>query len=357
MEKEKRILHIMHESIFTSNFISFMKQNFPIENHYYFIRSRSVCRSKGDSMIKNYTFSLFNILNQIKDLYRISSSIDRIYLHSFQDPRLLIVFFFCFFSLKKMHWIVWGGDLYGFSKLSFIHQYFKRFLIKKMGGIVVLVDKDGDIAREKLNLRADFKIEQCLFYTSTILNRKLKALSDTTLMSSLNGGTNVLVGNSANPSNKHIEMIRKLKALSDNNEITELNVFCILSYGGNEDYKKQVIDFGINAFKDKFVVISDYIPVMEYNYLLSKIDIAFFGMERQQGLGNIFVLLEYGCTVYLNGNSSTAKWLNHNEVNYFDIELAQELIVLSMEEKMENAALLRSLFNESKHKADLEKLF
>ena len=44
-----------------------------------------------------------------------------------------------------------------------------------------------------------------------------------------------------------------------------IKLFCILSYGGNEEYKKQVIGRGSELFKDKFFPILNF---MEFKRIL-----------------------------------------------------------------------------------------
>ena len=51
-----------------------------------------------------------------------------------------------------------------------------------------------------------------------------------------------------------------------------IKLFCILSYGGSEEYKNQVIERGSELFKDKFLPILNFMNFDEYTYYSRSID-------------------------------------------------------------------------------------
>lgn len=118
------------------------------------------------------------------------------------------------------------------------------------------------------------------------------------------------------PSNNHFEILEKLSKFKDMN----IKLFCILSYGGNKEYNKKVIDKGIEVFNDKFYPVLDFMKFDEYMNFLSSLDIAIFAHDRQQAFGNITSLLSMKKTVYLKEKVTTYQTLKEMgiEVRSFD---------------------------------------
>lgn len=50
-------------------------------------------------------------------------------------------------------------------------------------------------------------------------------------------------------------------------------------------------------------------PIEKYTEFISKMDIGFFIMNRQQAIGNIFMMLANGCKVYLRKNSQMDEYI------------------------------------------------
>ena len=84
-----------------------------------------------------------------------------------------------------------------------------------------------------------------------------------------------------------------------------IKLFCILSYGGDEEYKNLVIKKGIELFKDKFHPVLNFMSFGHYMNFLSSLDIAIFVHNRQQEFGNIVSLLGMRKTVYLKEEVTT----------------------------------------------------
>jgi hypothetical protein len=133
---------------------------------------------------------------------------------------------------------------------------------------------------------------------------------------SIHLGTNILLGNSADPSNNHIEVFNKLTNYKD----SDIKVYTPLSYG-NKKYAQNIINQGKKLLGDKFVPITDFMPKEEYLTLLAKIDIAVFNHNRQQAMGNIITLLGLGKTVYLKQDISSAILLKNHGIKTFDLQM------------------------------------
>src|SRR5690606_3405679 len=97
---------------------------------------------------------------------------------------------------------------------------------------------------------------------------------------------NILVGNSADPSNNHLEILDKLLPYKD----ADIQIYTPLSYG-DQDHAKLVSEYGKKLFSEKFSPVTDFMKEENYLNFLCSIDIAIFNHKRQQGMGNITTLL------------------------------------------------------------------
>ena len=110
--------------------------------------------------------------------------------------------------------------------------------------------------------------------------------------------THPQIGNSATITNNHLEILKILSKFKREN----IKIFAPLSYGDME-YANQVISYGKEIFGDKFIPIQKFMPLEEYYRFLYTMDVAIFGMKRQQALGNIFMQIQMGCKIYFDRES------------------------------------------------------
>lgn len=106
---------------------------------------------------------------------------------------------------------------------------------------------------------------------------------------------NILVGNSASPTNNHIDVFKILKKI----ELQDRKIIVPLSYG-DHDYRLKISQIGSEYFGDSFIPLIDFIPMDKYASLVSGCNIVIMNHWRQQGLGNICMALYQGANVYLN---------------------------------------------------------
>jgi hypothetical protein len=122
------------------------------------------------------------------------------------------------------------------------------------------------------------------------------------------------VGNSADPSNNHIEILDKIK--KDINKNEKIKIICPLSYG-KKDHAKKVIQYGKKLFGKNFVPLKKFMDLKTYNKLQSNIDIAIFNHQRQQAMGNILTLLYLGKKVYIRDDIVTWDFMQKNDIKVF----------------------------------------
>jgi len=126
---------------------------------------------------------------------------------------------------------------------------------------------------------------------------------------------NIQIGNSADPSNEHFEMLGILKKYRDE----DIKIFAPLSYGPKE-YALRVKEEGERIFGKKFVALLDFMPYEQYLRFLGDVDIAMFNHRRQQAMGNTISLLGLGKRVYMRRDVTQCALFDRLGINVFDIK-------------------------------------
>jgi len=129
-------------------------------------------------------------------------------------------------------------------------------------------------------------------------------------------GDNILIGNSATPTNNHLEIFKLLAA----QDLAERKLIVPLSYGLPE-YRDAVIEKGRAAFGDRFVPICDYMPLPEYNNLIAQCSVAIMNHRRQQALGNIGAMLHRGAKVFLDEGGPVYSFFKERGAHVFPMSM------------------------------------
>lgn len=165
-------------------------------------------------------------------------------------------------------------------------------------------------------------------------------------------GNNILIGNSATPTNNHIEVFDLLRTQNLDNR----KIICPLSYG-NSDYASIIKDIGRSYFGENFLGLDTFMPYEEYTELIGTCSNVIMNHHRQQGVGNIVVMLFLGANVYLNRINPYYSYLKERGAVIFTVEElsdSPELLDsrLSKDEIEQNRQILMSSSDE---KATLDK--
>lgn len=332
----------MIASIYSKNYIEFIKKYFNIENHYFIIYQKDDPQNIEFKVEKNIL--LINNLRELIKFYIFFSfkKYKKIIIHGFYWPYLGIFYFIKRNYLKKSYWMTWGGDYRNIKpktikgKLNkIINDYIKSQFYGYINGLELEIKK----------IEKQYKIKKGKYYKlfySYGLDKKiiLKNIS--------NESINILIGNSASKLNNHLEVFEKLK---DNKKI---KVFCPLAYGDekNLEWTKIILKKGKIYFGERFVPILKMLPYEEYKFFLSQIDIAIFAYDVQASFGNIILLLGLGKTIYLKKDSSVKFFLDSNKIETKKFEELKELkkldenILKSNSEKVNNLFLDRVIAKE-----------
>lgn len=316
------IIHLLTDTSrkFMEPFIKFVNNNFESDKHLFII----IGKNKWGNFSSDNTI-YFNDLHK-RELFELLDNAEKIIMHSFTSPVEIICFLLKKRWRKKVFWIVWGGDLYQYIRPKqmkiLIYGIIRKLIIPDFKGICTLVDGDFELAEKLYNYKGQR-------YSAIYINEKETNLVQKFLNEKeeekIQGNTiKILVGNSATPSNCHIEIFKILEKWKDKN----ICIICPLSYG-DKNYGDKVEEEGKILFGDKFIALRSMIPYDQYLKLLSDISIGIFNNNRQQGLGNIYSLISLKKKVYLRENAVYTQLSETDGVKVYSIK---QIIDMSYQE-------------------------
>ncbi|MBS4539284.1 TDP-N-acetylfucosamine:lipid II N-acetylfucosaminyltransferase [Clostridium sp. D2Q-11] len=344
-----RIIHIFKNTNekFSEPYIDFVNKNFNEQDHFFYHLGNDIRKVKTSR--RNIEFiERFESLNLIKDMYKA----EKIIIHGLFSPLLLVILFFQPWLLKKSYWVAWGGDLYYYkhrekSMKSNFYELIRTFVIRNMRGIITHIKGDYELAKKWYGAKGKFLFS--FMYPSNLYKEynisEVKKDSDKKY---------IQIGNSANLSNNHLEIFKKLEKYKNDN----IEIICPLSYG-NIEYRNQVIKEGERIFGRKFNPLLEFLPFNQYLELLSKIDIAIFNHDRQQAMGNIITLLGLGKKVYIKNNITSWDFCLEHGLTVFSSNKSFDCLYkeLDTEKRVRNINNVKEIFSERKLKEDLRKIF
>jgi dTDP-N-acetylfucosamine:lipid II N-acetylfucosaminyltransferase len=124
----------------------------------------------------------------------------------------------------------------------------------------------------------------------------------------------ILIGNSRDPLNNHIDVINILKSIEYKG-----NISFPFSYGEKKKYSNYIRLIVSNS-KLAIELIEDFMPYNHYLNFVGQHSTAIFNSYRQMGLGNILVALWSGLKIYLSLKNPTYQWLKNLGFIIFSIE-------------------------------------
>lgn len=347
-----RILHVSDCDKFIPPYIKFIKESFnnDFENHKFL-----VTRGMAEKALPGYsniylipTSQLGKLKHYLHLIFEINRS-DKIILHNLFDFKNVLLLFFMPWNLKKTYWIMWGADLYTYKlgnhnfKWKF-KEFFRKPVIRNFGYFSTTVPGDFELVKDWYKSKSVFI--QNLMYPSHLY----RDLVQTELENK--SEIYIQVGNSADPTNNHHEVLNYIAGL----DLNHYKVFCPLSYG-SPNHRELVINYGKDLLSDKFIPIVDYMDFSAYNKYMSSIDIAIFNHDRQQAMGNMIGLLSLGKKVILKPTTTPYSFFKSLGLEVYSLNDKDIMTPLTENDKIQNIKIMRHNFSPEKLKADWERIF
>ncbi len=343
-----RIVHCMNAQKFTEPFIDFVEQHFDSSEHRFIIREddKFVVKARENVVLVPKSIGRIALL---KLYYTEFKSAEKIFLHGLFAKDLVKILALQYWVLKKCYWIMWGADLYHFifrkrSVRANIFERVRAFVIRRIGHLVSYID--GDIAMARQWYGASGQAHRCFMYSSNLY----KPLPEVSAGES-STQTVILVGNSADPRNEHLEILERIAPFAGEN----IRVVAPLSYG-RKRYADAVIAEGQRIFGDKFQALTGFMPLNDYVRLLSEVDIAVFNHRRQQAMGNKISLLGLGKKVYMRSDITPWALFAEEGIKVFNIE-DFDLNHIAPEVAQRNKQRVASVFSEDNLVSQYREMF
>ncbi|NQZ70911.1 MAG: TDP-N-acetylfucosamine:lipid II N-acetylfucosaminyltransferase [Lentisphaeria bacterium] len=240
--------------------------------------------------------------------------------------------------LKKCYWIMWGGEFY----FPDSHTFCRKKVIKQVAGLVTINPYEIDLVREWYGATgkhiSSFTYPSNLFVDVEVSTAKFQK-------------TKILIGNSATPTNRHLDIFNRIA----HSNLANFELIVPLSYGDME-YAETIIKEGLKMFGEQFSPLREYLAYDDYVKLLSEIDIAVFDHNRQQGFGNIVKLVGLGKTVYTNSSSTPWRYLKDLGIEIFDVdEFSEKKITIAQQKN--NIKIIKNQFSLIKLNEQLRLIF
>jgi hypothetical protein len=320
---------------FNIPFIDFIKKYFSNQNHKFIFLQKP---KYEHGMTKEHDVMWIDKKSKVFILEKELYNADKIILHGLWSGKLIQLLFLQPWLLKKCYHVMWGGDFYFPQKQSWI----KKQIIKKMAHFITYIKGDYELAQKWYE--ANGKYHECFMYPSNLYKEyDIKPKAHTTV--------NIQLGNSADPTNNHIDVLKQLKKYKDE----DIKIFVPLSYG-DQEYAKEVIKYGKSIFEDKFVTLTEFMPFEKYLEFLGEIDIAIFAHKRQQAMGNTITLLGLGKKVYMRSDITPWKLFKDIDVKFFDVDNI-EIDLIDEKIKKQNQQKIKEYFSEKNYLKQLQNLF
>ncbi|MGV1060033.1 TDP-N-acetylfucosamine:lipid II N-acetylfucosaminyltransferase [Clostridium perfringens] len=336
------IAHIILAEKFTNSYIKFINENFDSSKHVFLV----IGSYKG-IRIEKYRNSI-NLDSSFKSICILSKTINKankIILHGIFNNKILIALTLQPWILKKSYWVIWGGDLYCYNARNKslkckINEFFRRRVIKNLGGVITHIKGDYELVKNWYGFKGKYYYSFMYIsnvYKEYVINSEFKEEKESKVI--------VQIGNSADPSNSHLEVLEKLKEYKG-----KIEIICPLSYG-DMNYKNLVISKGKEIFKEDFKPIIKFLQFDEYLQILNTVDVAIFNHKRQQAVGNITTLLGMGKKVYIRDDITTWKFCEEHNLKVYKVND----IEINILENMDYTDILSNISN-IKEQFSLEKL-
>lgn len=302
-------------------------------------------KSHNEVKVVDQDDELHMTLRELQNWIR-SKEFSSVYAH-FLSNSMAYVLFKTQLTKLPCHWIMWGADFYGLPSISdryylplsrpfaWKNNTLKHKLIRFLGlpssKYVIKVMKDIDFF---VGYEEEFKL------TQMILGHKMKlkpweyyfSIKEMNLPKVNQGTGAILLGNSDDPMNNHLDTLKKLEeVVSDGQRI-------IIPVAGAPDLYLQKLKEVQASSKAQVVLQEKLLDSKEFFGMLDEVSFVVFGHLRQQGVGTLLPLIYQGKKAFLwNTNpfkSVLERW--GVEINAIDDLVKADLIKLSDQEVVSN---------------------
>lgn len=300
----------MMDQFYSREFIEEIQSNFKTEEHQFILvkkKNKKMYINPGNyKNVKTFTVSrernvLKFIVSHLKfftkdylQIRKLMKQAENIFIHNLTEE--ISGIFFRFRGKPKRLWVIWGVDLYDYIPLKLYDSYtlklvnrldnkllsmlmkfyyslfyaIKKKVIKKLDYVISAHQGDIRLFKKYYKTKAE-----CFFqniYPNPVDFEKIENNYnfENNYVNFKEGGDKLLLlGNSGNPTNNHLDLMIRLSKMKEQN----FKIVCPLSYG-LPSYIKKIVKEGKKIFGDRFIPLLDFLKPNIYYQILKQIDLA-----------------------------------------------------------------------------------
>ena len=201
-------------------------------------------------------------------------------------------------------------------KVLFLATTFKYYRDKiEQKNIIASVISRVDYFAPVISLEYDLLNKKNYFRAKKFYFRYNSIPEYSNVMESSSSGENILIGNSATPTNNHMDILKKMS----NFDLKGRQLILPLNYGDTV-YKERLLDEIERMQISGLMILNDFLSFDEYNNILKTCSFFVFGHIRQQAIGNILLGLSKGIKIFLYKESITYKFLKNKGFFIYSID-------------------------------------
>ncbi|OWT79935.1 MULTISPECIES: TDP-N-acetylfucosamine:lipid II N-acetylfucosaminyltransferase [unclassified Achromobacter] len=275
---QKCHVHLCYNNMHTQNFISMMSDPSMHEDfaHQILIEKRRSIPGYDNDISKTPNSSFFD---GVADMERLIASamqphVEAIFIHGLFFPWQK-EFVLKLAGRKKVIWILWGGDLYNPIRAGKpMHD-----VVAHIAAVATSADGDYRLFCETYGDRPRLQFA----YPSNLDFRNIAVPPSKS--------KTIIVGNSGDSGNMHVEILDYLAGKSD---IAEYEIVVPLGYNCAESYAQQLAAHAARRGLNKLELLTSFLPAEEYFKRLAAADMLITAHQRQQAMGNLTASLYFG---------------------------------------------------------------
>ena len=131
-------------------------------------------------------------------------------------------------------------------------------------------------------------------------------------------GDNIMVGNSATPTNNHLDAFEFLEKIDTGKK----KILVPLTYG-DDQYLKEILPKGHEMLGEGFEPMTDYLPTEEYVAIIRSCGFVIMNHVRQQALCNIVIMMYLGAKIFLRAECPTYDYFKNQGAIIFSVQELQ----------------------------------
>jgi predicted O-linked N-acetylglucosamine transferase (SPINDLY family) len=271
-----KFVHLCFSHVYSkalSDLLEYTNRN-SVQKHLLFVEEHSAISGYNPDIKNNKNAQFFDCTKDIEEVLEqcLRSNVTAVYMHGlFMDWQKWLVNKIA--DKKDIGWVIWGGDLYMPIKNGVrIHD-----TVQHINSVHTLSDGDVAVFKKEYGSRSHY-----LFgYPYPGLYGAL--LSDTEKKEQ----PKIIVGNSGDHSNNHIEV---LKLLEQKKDISEYELVLPVSYNFHPDYDEKLTKWiNKSSLKNNIRLVRDFIDPVDYLKLMNESQMLITAHQRQQAVGNLLM--------------------------------------------------------------------